>query len=253
MTTLSIVIPAYNESATILKILQKLKDCDFSGQIGQTINKEIIVINDCSTDKTSELASQFARENKGEKLIIKVLDNEQNMGKSQSVKRGILASNGDWVVIQDADLEYEPTDLIELLKQGIIKDCDVVYGNRFGQYNDVIYWKNFLGNLALSCFSNLFTIGNIRVFIPDMEVCYKMVKGTIFREVAATISSKSNFGFEPEITAKLGHYCKKVTHLKFLILPISYNPRSIADGKKMKAFRDGIKAFWEIIHFNLFP
>ena len=173
MTTLSIVIPAYNESATILTILQKLKDCQFDIQ---GIFKEIIVINDCSSDKTSQLASLFAQENQSENFTIKVLDNEQNMGKSQSVKRGIMASSGDWVVIQDADLEYEPTDLAELLKQGILKDCDVVYGNRFGQYNEVIYWENFLGNLALSCFSNLFTIKNIRVFIPDMEVCYKMVR-----------------------------------------------------------------------------
>jgi len=252
MLTLSIIIPAYNESATILTILQKLIDCDFES-LGQEIHKEIIVVNDCSTDKTSELANEFTKTNQNEKVKIKVLDNSQNLGKSQTVKRGIIESTGDWVVIQDADLEYEPTDLIELLRQGILKDCDVVYGNRFGQYNDVIYWKNFLGNLALSCFSNLFTIRHIRVFIPDMEVCYKMVKGGIFREIANTIESKSNFGFEPEITAKLGHYCKNVTHLKFLILPISYNPRSIKEGKKMKAFQDGIKAFWEIIHYNLFP
>jgi hypothetical protein len=117
----------------------------------------------------------------------------------------------------------------------------------------MIYAKNFYGNLLLSFFSNLFTIGRINVSIPDMEVCYKMVRGDVFRSVAKQIESKSNFGFEPEVTARLSRYKKQNNSpLSFVVLPVDYKPRTYEEGKKMKAYRDGFKALFEIIKHNIF-
>jgi glycosyltransferase involved in cell wall biosynthesis len=239
---LSIIIPIYNEEKTLSQLLDKV----LAINLPENYQKEIILCNDFSKDSSGQIIQDYCNKFN----FIKSIENKKNLGKTQTVKQGLLASTGDFVVIQDADLEYDPQDIVYMLEQGLKKDCDVIYGNRFGQYNGVIYWKNFLGNLFLSIFSNLFTITRIRVFIPDMEVCYKMIRGSLIREIAPQIESKSNFGFEPEITARLGQYSKN-DHLKFLILPISYHPRSVAEGKKMKAFEDGSKALWEIIKFNL--
>lgn len=241
--TLSIVVPIYNEEKTLAQLLDKVLEID----LPENFQKEIILCNDCSKDSSQQIINDYCQKYD----FIKSVKNPKNLGKTQTVKQGLLKSTGDWVVIQDADLEYDPQDLVDMLREGLKKNCDVVYGNRFGQYNGVIYWKNFLGNLFLSIISNIFTIKRIRVFIPDMEVCYKMFKGEVIREIAPKITATSNFGFEPEITARLGHYSKK-DHLKFLILPIAYYPRSIEEGKKMHAVKDGIKALFEIVRFNLF-
>jgi len=242
--TLSIIIPIYNEEKTLSQLLDKVIEI----KLPKGWEKEILLCNDYSKDSSQKIIDKYVKKYK----YIKSIKNESNLGKTQTVKKGILESKGDYVVIQDADLEYDPEELVYMLKEGMKKNCEVIYGNRFGQYNGVIYWKNFLGNLFLSIISNIFTIKRIRVFIPDMEVCYKMIKGDVAREVGGKIQATSNFGFEPEITARLGHYSKNVDNLKFLILPISYYPRSIEEGKKMKAFQDGSKALWEIIRFNLF-
>ncbi len=245
MPTLSIIIPAYNEEKTLEQIIQKVLDV----KLVSGFKKEIIICNDCSKDNTLKIAKKLEKSHKE----IKVISNEKNLGKTQTVRAGILESTGDFVVIQDADLEYEPEDFAFMLKQTTKQNADVCYGNRFGKYNGVIYWKNFYGNLFLSIISSFFTSSRLRIFIPDMEVCYKMIRGDVAREIAPDIVSTSNFGFEPEITAKLSRYQKKDSEcLNFLILPISYYPRSIEEGKKMNAFKDGIKALWEIIKFNLF-
>jgi glycosyltransferase involved in cell wall biosynthesis len=240
---LSIVIPAYNEEKTLETIVRKV----VTFTLPDGWSKEIVILNDCSKDSTSKIIKKLAKEFP----FIKGIDNKINLGKTQTVRKGILASTGDFVVIQDADLEYDPQDLGYMFEQLLRHQCDVAYGNRFGKYNGVIYWKNFLGNLLLSFFSNMFTVWHIRVSIPDMEVCYKMMRGDVARDIAQTISAKSNFGLEPEITAKLAKYRINGNFLKFLILPISYLPRSIEEGKKMRAFRDGSKALWEILRFNL--
>ncbi|GAB4143368.1 MAG: glycosyltransferase family 2 protein [Patescibacteria group bacterium] len=246
--TVSLVIPAYNEEKTLAQILDKVLKIEFHDQS----KKEIVIVNDCSKDSTQKIAEDYASKHD----FIKVINNEMNLGKSQSVRKGIVATTGDWVVIQDADLEYDPEDIVFLYEQMKRHGCDVSYGNRFGLDNGVIYLKNFLGNIFLSIVSNLFTMMRIRVFIPDMEVCYKMVRGDIMREVGATISAKSNFGFEPEITAKLSRYHinndSRDHHLRFICLPIKFYPRTIEEGKKMKAFRDGFKALYEIVRYNLF-
>lgn len=242
---LSIIIPAYNESKTIQAILKKV----IAIQLPKKESFEIIVVNDASKDNTSKLAASFLKKNN---VPYTIINNKHNLGKTQTVKKGILASSGDTVVIQDADLEYDPEDIVFLYENMRRFDMDVAYGNRFGRDNGMIYIKNFYGNLFLSFISNLFTIHKTRVSIPDMEVCYKMANGDVMREIAQTITSKSNFGFEPEVTAKLSNYKKDDgTNLKFICLPISYYPRTIEEGKKMSPYKDGIKALIEIIRFNI--
>jgi glycosyltransferase involved in cell wall biosynthesis len=241
--TLSLAIPAYNEEKSLRELVSKVLSVDFG-----EIKTEIVIINDGSKDKTWEVMSELQKENPEK---IKIFQNEKNSGKSQTVKNAILKTTGDIVVIQDADLEYDPVELKDLLDLMQKENLDVVFGNRFGKKNKVIYWQNFIGNISLSFFSNLFTFWRIKKWIPDMEVCYKMIQGDIAREIAATIVSKSTFGLEPEITAKLAKYKKNGKHLKFGFVPISYFPRSVAEGKKMRAIEDGIKALREIITFNL--
>lgn len=240
---LSIVIPAYNEEKTLEALVNKVVQVELPGNY----KKEILILNDCSKDSTGSIIDRLSQINSE----IKSLHNEKNMGKSQTVRKGILASTGEFVVIQDADLEYEPNELAQLLSFMIESQYDVVYGNRFGKKNKVIYLQNYIGNKGLSIISNIFTYPRLRVWIPDMEVCYKMMRGDVVRKIADGLTANSNFGFEPEITAKLSQYILEGRHLKFGIIPISYYPRSIAEGKHMKAFRDGIKALKEILHYNL--
>jgi len=241
--TLSLVIPVYNEEKTLEILVQKV----LAVSLPKNISKEIILVNDGSKDKSGEIMDQLAKKYPE----IKSYHNQKNAGKTQTVKNGISYTTGDYVVIQDADLEYEPNELIDLLNLMLEKNLDVVYGNRFGKKNKVVYWQNYIGNKALSFFSNIFTYPRIKVYIPDMEVCYKMTKGDIARELGSTIKSTSKFGLEPEITAKLSKYKLNDKHLKFGIVPISYYPRTIAEGKKMSAFSDGLKALKEIIQYNL--
>lgn len=235
---LSIVIPVYNEEQTLSTVLDQISEQDWGAKI------EVIIVDDGSKDRSPQIASQYSQKNR----LFRSLVNQTNLGKSQTVKRGILESIGKYVVIQDADLEYEVNELAEMFRIIRKEDYDVLYGNRFGHNNKIIYMQNYIGNHFVSMFSNFFTYPRIKVYIPDMEVCYKMGRGGIFREIAQTIESKSNFGFEPEITAKFSKYGK----LKFGIHPIHYHARSVEEGKKMKAFRDGFKAAYEIVKFNVF-
>jgi glycosyltransferase involved in cell wall biosynthesis len=212
------------------------------------MHKEIIIVNDGSKDDTFVIAQSLLKKYN----FIKTIDNSSNLGKSQTVKNGILSSTGDFVIVQDADLEYDPNDISKIVELYFSKNLNVVYGNRFGKKNKVIYWQNYYGNKLITFFSNIFTFPRIKKYLPDMEVCYKLIEGNVARDIAKTIISKSNFGIEPEITAKLARYKLKGKRLKFGIIPVSYFPRSIAEGKKMKAFRDGFKAAIEIVRFNLF-
>lgn len=241
---LSILIPAYNEEKTLKALVEKVLSVEFP----DNINLELIIINDGSKDTTSQIAHSLAEQYKG---MVFAYDNEKNVGKSQTVRNALLKSNGDLVVIQDADFEYEPNEIVDLLNLMIDKDLDVVYGNRFGKKNKVIYWQNYIGNIGLSFISNIFTFPRIWKYIPDMEVCYKLIKGDVARDIAQNIVSTTNFGVEPEITAKLSKYKLSGKRLKFGVVAISYFPRSIAEGKKMKALEDGFKALKEILRFNL--
>ncbi len=241
---LSILIPAYNEEKTLKALVEKVLSVEFP----ENINLELIIINDGSKDTTSQIAHGLEEQYKG---MVFAYDNEKNVGKSQTVRNALLKSNGDLVVIQDADFEYEPNEIVDLLNLMIDKDLDVVYGNRFGKKNKVIYWQNYIGNIGLSFISNIFTFPRIWKYIPDMEVCYKLIKGDVARDIAQNIVSTTNFGVEPEITAKLSKYKLNGKRLKFGVVAISYFPRSIAEGKKMKALEDGFKALKEILRFNL--
>lgn len=235
---LSLVIPAKNEEKTLQSIVEKVV-----ASLGDVVTFEIIIVNDGSTDSTAQVAESLSRKYEN----ITILTNNTAAGKSQAVKKGILATKGEYVVIQDADLEYEPADLVRLYQKIVAEQLDVVYGNRFGIKNEVVYIQNWLGNTLLSFISAIFTGLRSGMWPRDMEVCYKMAKGDMFRKLAASLTATSNFGFEPEITAKFS----KQKGLRFAQLPIKYYPRTMAEGKHMKAFQDGFKALREIIHYNL--
>jgi len=241
---ISIIIPAYNEDKTIKQLLQKVADLNFPD--GAT--KEIVVINDHSKDNTESEIKSFIKESE-EKVLH--LFNEKNLGKSQTVKKGMLSSNGNYVVIQDADLEYDPNDILHLYNVMQDGNYDFVYGNRFGKKNKKGYKSFYLANKFLSFMSNIFVWIRRRQTIPDMEVCYKLIRGDIAREIASKLISKSKFGLEPEITARLTRYRNSEGKLlKFTSVPVSYHPRTMEEGKHIKA-SDGVKAVFEIIRFNI--
>jgi glycosyltransferase involved in cell wall biosynthesis len=236
---LSIVIPVWNEEPTLERLLAKVEKVDL-----KKVEKEIILIDDGSKDKTWEILQKYRS-----KSIYKIYKNTKNIGKTQTVKRGILKSTGDVVIIQDADLEYDPEDYKVMLQEFANNATEVVYGNRFGTKLKE-GGPNYYGNLALTFFSNLFT--RWRGFkVNDMETCYKMVKGDIIRDIAKDIETKSKFGLEPELTARLSKYKVEGRHLKLKSVDINYYPRSAAEDKKLKAFRDGTKALIEIVKYNL--
>ncbi len=231
---LSIVMPCYNEKATIKKILTEIEAVNLG-----TTRKEIIVVDDGSKDGTRDILKELASKNKN----ISLLFQPTNQGKGAALKRGILKSTGDVVVIQDADLEYDPQDYKRLLYPIERGPADVVYGSRFigGEPHRIIYYRNQVANKFLTMLSNIFTGLNL----TDMETCYKMMRGKLARELAKDLKAK-RFGFEPEITARVA---KSKAHV--YEIGISYYGRSKEEGKKI-GFTDGLKAIWEIIRFNVF-
>jgi len=231
---LSIVIPCYNEKATIEKLVKEVLDVN----LGST-EKEIIIVDDGSSDGTREILSRLSKKHPEIKLIFQ----EYNQGKGAALKKGILESSGDVLIIQDADLEYDPIEYIRLLYPIEREHADVVYGSRFigGEPHRIIYFRNQIANKFLTSFSNLLTGLNL----TDMETCYKMIKGDLARELANNLKAK-RFGFEPEITARIAK-----SHARVYEIGISYYGRSKEEGKKI-GLKDGLKAIWEIIYFNLF-
>ncbi len=231
--TLSIVIPCYNEKNTIHTILEEVEKVDLG-----TIQKEIVIVDDFSKDGTRDILEELKKTGK-----YKIIFQEVNQGKGAALKRGFIESTGDAVIVQDADLEYDPEDYKKLLYAMYRGDGDVVYGSRFigGEPRRVIYFSHEIANKVLTFLSNLFSGLNI----TDMETCYKLFDGKLIREIAPHLESK-RFGFEPEITARVAK--KKV---KIFEVGISYYGRTKEEGKKI-GIKDGFAALKEIVKYNLF-
>jgi glycosyltransferase involved in cell wall biosynthesis len=227
--TLSIIIPCYNEEQTIDKIIKKIIT-------HSPYNNEIVVIDDCSTDKTNKILQN----NVGNK-ISKLIVNKKNYGKGYSVRKGIEVATGDIILIQDADLEYDPSDYMKLVSPIINGHADVVYGSRFvgsGAKRVLYYWHS-LGNKILTTISNMFTNLNL----TDMENCYKVFKSDIIKSI---LLKENRFGFEPEITAKIAK-----RNLRIFEVGVKYYGRKYSDGKKI-TWKDGISAIKCIVQYNLF-
>lgn len=240
MKTLSIIIPVYNEEKFIEKTI--LAVCNADSLI---LKKEIIVVDDGSKDNTkgSIEKSISSLKLKYKNILFKTIFKKLNEGKGAAVRDGFKISTGDIVLVQDADLEYNPEDYSLLLEPFIKNDADVVYGSRFisNRPHRVLYFWHYQINLFLTLLSNFFTNLNL----TDMETGYKAFKGEIIRNLAKKLES-NRFGFEPEVTARIS----KIKGLKFYEVGISYSGRTYEEGKKI-GWKDGIEAIWEIFKYNL--
>jgi len=229
-------VPCYNEEKTIVVILERLLRI----HLGQNLLKEIIVVDDCSTDKSYELITRFIKTD--QTASIRLIKHENNMGKGASIHSAIKHAEGEVIVIQDADLEYDPAEYNKLLKPILEGHADVVYGSRFrgSDAHRVLFFWHTIGNNILTFWSNVFTGLNL----TDMETGYKMIKTDILKRIRLR---EKRFGFEPEVTAKLS----RIKNIRFYEVGISYYGRSYSEGKKI-GWRDGVHAFWCLLKYNIF-
>lgn len=228
---LSVVIPVYNEEKTLVQLVERVE----RAVLPQGMTKEIILINDCSTDDTRSILKRWSGKHR-------ILTHVVNQGKGASVIDGMRESTGDIVVIQDADLEYDPNEYSLLLEPILEGRADVVYGSRLmtNRPHRVMFYWHYLGNSFLTAFSNAFTNLNL----TDMETCYKMMTREVVDAIKHKLTSR-RFGLEPEITAR-------VKNFRIYEVGISYAGRNYKEGKKI-GWKDGVSAFWWIMKFNLFP
>jgi glycosyltransferase involved in cell wall biosynthesis len=236
METLSIIIPAYNEEKTIHFILDKIQEV----QLVNNIKKEVILVNDCSTDKTEQSILNYIQKNPG--LPISYYKHEVNKGKGAALHTGIAKATGDYVVIQDADLEYDPEEYNLLLVPVMKGSADVVYGSRFmgGSPHRILFFWHSIGNKVLTMLSNMFTNLNL----TDMETCYKLFRRPIIQGIKLR---ENRFGFEPEVTAKIS----RIPNIKIYEVGISYYGRTYAEGKKIN-WKDGFRAIYCIMKYGAF-
>jgi len=236
-TKLSIVIPAYNEARTIHLILDRVAEV----QLLNDIKKELILVNDCSTDATEEVLTEYMKQHP--ELNIQYFKHEVNRGKGAAIHTGISKATGQFLIIQDADLEYDPQEYNLLLKPILRGSADVVYGSRFlgGMPHRILFFWHTIGNrFVLTFLSNLFSNMNI----SDMETCYKMFRTSIIQDIKL---NEKRFGFEPEVTAKIS----RVPNIRIYEVGISYYGRTYQEGKKI-GWKDGFRAIYCIFKYNFF-
>lgn len=228
MGKLSVIIPAYNEENTIIDIIGKVKNCGVP-------ELEIIVVDDCSTDSTSQKLKLV--ENMPD---IKVIRHEVNKGKGAAIRTAQKSITGDYVIIQDADMEYSPDEFPNLIRPLLNDEADAVYGSRYSGREILVdtFWHYF-GNKFLTTFSNICS----NLHLTDMETCYKMIRSDLFKAMPLECN---RFGFEPEVTAKLAR-----AKCRIYEIPITYRARSSKEGKKI-GWKDGFAAIWYILKYNLF-
>lgn len=236
ITRLSIVIPAYNEGPTIHFILDRVADTVLINDI----EKEVIIVNDCSTDNTEDAIKNYMASHP--RLNIQYYKHEVNKGKGAAIHTGIQKASGEYLVIQDADLEYDPEEFNLLLKPVVRGFADVVYGSRFlgGNSHRILFYWHSIGNKFLTRLSNMFTNLNL----TDMETCYKLFKTSIIQDVKL---KEKRFGFEPEVTAKIS----RIPKIRIYEVGISYYGRTYEEGKKI-GWKDGFRAIYCILKYNLF-
>jgi len=234
---LSIIVPAYNEQNTIHKVLERL----LSVELIQNIQKEVIVVNDASTDRTEEAVLQFAGLHP--EMDLRYFKHTYNQGKGAALHTGIREATGDYLIVQDADLEYDPEEFNILLEPILKGHADVVYGSRFmgGKPHRILFFWHSIGNrFVLTFLSNMFNNLNL----TDMETCYKLFRSDIVKKLQL---KEKRFGFEPEVTAKIA----KIPGIRIYEVGISYYGRTYAEGKKIN-WKDGFRAIYCIIRYGLF-